>query len=117
MGAESPKASIHFVKSVRLFVCNSTDPIWRISVKFGIWDLDENLSNNHIWLNSSTSHVTPKYILLLPATLHRHKTALRMKLFQAFRIDKEIKTLSERATALRKTKICTYVSICFIMAD
>jgi hypothetical protein len=80
MGAESQKAPIIFFMSARLFLCNSAGPTWRISVEFGIWDLDENLSKkSQIWLNSSTSHVDRNtlyccrrhYIAIKPLSLSR----------------------------------------------
>ena len=38
--------------------------------------------------------------LLLPATLNRHKSPLRIKLYQAVRIALEAEILRERATVL-----------------
>ena len=46
---------------------------------------------------------TNMQILLLPATLNRHKSPLRMKLYQFVRIALEAEIIRERATLLRYT--------------
>jgi hypothetical protein len=67
-------------RRARLSACISADLTWRIPLKFVVGDLYENLSRKYkIWLKSdkNISHTwRPKYILLLPAKLNCHNSAV-----------------------------------------
>jgi len=62
-----------FPSSVRRSAYISAASTGRISVKFGIWDVYENLSRNSKLVQLRHLTWKPKYVLLFSATLNRHK--------------------------------------------